>query len=146
MKHGMKESQEISDTSVDVKYTNKAETCPWACCRVNRGWREVWTVGIYLELWASVFQTGADTSLRTHKLPLAPPATIFCITISGINTQEMRHASWAVMEKHNGTKLSQPPAPMLCTLVASSIKELYLNSLNCVWLTCNLVVYLLRAQ
>lgn len=59
----MKESQEISDTSVNGNYNNKAETCPLARRSGNGGLREVWVLGIYPELWGSVFQTGADTNL-----------------------------------------------------------------------------------
>lgn len=116
--HGREESQGISDTSVNVNYKSKVETCPGTSWRGKDRLREVWAVGIYPELWGSVFQTGADTSLRTPKLTSAPrhPTSILCNTISGVNIQEMRHASWAAMEKKNRTKHSQPTAPILCTL------------------------------
>lgn len=69
----MKESQELSDTSVNVNCDDKAETCPCVCRRGNEEFREAWGVGIYPELWAMFSQAGtvcsaADSSLRTPKL------------------------------------------------------------------------------
>lgn len=119
--HGREESQGISDTSVNANYNSKVKTCPGTSWRGKGRLRKVWAVGIYPEVWSSVFQTGTDTSFRTPKLTSASPhqptnpTSILCNTISGVNTQEMRHASWAVMEKKNRTKHSQPTAPIRCT-------------------------------
>lgn len=52
-----------------------------------------------------------QTLLRKPKLISAPPHPF---SVSGISTQEMRLGSWAVMEKHNGMKHSQPTALILC--------------------------------
>lgn len=96
--HRREESQGISDTSVTVNYNSKVETCPGTSWRGKGRLRRVWAVGIYPEVWSSVFQTGTDTSFRPPKLtsaPLPPTPHPFCVTRSQVST----HRKW---DMHHG--------------------------------------------